>query len=429
MDNAQPAASTKVIAGARTALFLLFLVSFFNYMDRYSLSVLLPAIKSDLELSDKLLGAIGSAFTISYVLLGISLARLADRYSRKRVIVASLAFWSLMTALCGLAKNFMQLAISRVLVGVGEAGATPPAHSLISDYFPAVRRAKAIAIYSLGAPAGIFVGFILASWLADNYSWRIAFIALGLPGLLLAAIVVFALKEPKRGQAETSNIAAEADEQTSFLQSSITLLASPAYRHTIFATGLYTVVWLGVVNWLPTYFIRSFEMSMTEVGFWLAVTLGASQAIGFLVGGTLTDHMVKRDLRWFCWIPSVAMLISTPLFVIVFGTENSTIALVAIFAAFMIGVFQGPASFAAVQTLSHVRMRAMAVALFLFVTNLVGGTVGPLLGGWLSDTFQAEYGDDSLRYSLMVMSIVFGAWAALHYALGARTIVREINER
>jgi MFS family permease len=419
--------SDAAIVGARRALLLLFLVAFFNYMDRYVLSVLLPAIKADLDLSDTLLGGIGTAFTISYVVLGVPIARLADRYSRKHVIALSLGFWSLMTAVCGLAQNFVQLAIARVLVGVGEAGATPPAHSLISDYFPSVQRGKAIAIYSLGAPAGIIVGFIAASWLVQNFSWRFAFIGLGLPGLLLALVVYLKLVEPKRGQTERAEIAKEAGESTTLLQASKTLLSSPAYRHIIFATGLYTVVWLGVVSWLPSYFIRSFEMSIVEVGFWLAMSLGVSQAIGMMLSGILTDKLVKRNLKWFSWIPALAMVASTPLFIIVFLTDSAIVATVALFPAFLIGVFQGPASFAAVQGIAHVRMRATATALYLLVTNLIGGTIGPFLTGLLSDTLRPQYGDDSLRYGLLIISLVFGTWAAIHYALSARTIGNEIR--
>lgn len=424
-DIDSPAEKTPV-SDAKKTLILLFLVSFFNYMDRYVLSVLLPSIKVDLQLSDTLLGAIGTAFTVSYVLLGIPLARIADRHSRKHVITASLTIWSFMTAVCGLAQNFIQLAIARVLVGVGEAGATPPAHSLISDYFPVEKRAKAISIFSTGAPVGIMVGFILASWLAECYGWRIAFISMGIPGLLLAVIVWFKLKEPPRGQSD-QHLAKQAKESPGFTQVLKTLMSSPAYMHICFATGLYTVVWLGVVSWLPSYFIRSFDMSLTEVGFWLAMSLGISQLIGMLTGGTLTDIMIKRDVRWYAWIPALAMFISTPLFILVFMTNSAMLAAIALFPAFMIGVFQGPASFAAVQGLAHLRMRAMAVAIYLLITNLVGGTIGPLVTGWLSDLLAGPYGDDSLRYSLLIMSLIFGVWAGIHYALGSRTLKTELR--
>lgn len=420
---------SKLLPGAWTALVFLFIISLFNYMDRFVLAVLLPSIKADLELSDTQLGFITAAFTWSYVLFGIPFARFADRHSRKTLISISLGIWSAMTALCGFAQNFVQLAAARIMIGVGEAGATPPAHSLISDYFPKSIRTKALSIYGIGAPVGLMVGFIIASWLAEEFSWRIAFFALGVPGVIFAVLAYLMIKEPPRGSADSRAVAAEAEETPSFWVCVKTLLSSPAYRHIAFATGLYTVVYIGVLSWLPSYFTRSFGVSGTELGLWMALSLGLSQLIGMLSCGVLTDIMIKRSVRWYAWMPALAMFISTPFFVIVFGTDSAMLAAIALAPAFMIGVFQGPASFAAIQGLAHVRMRAMAVALFLLIVNLVGGTIGPLFTGWLSDQFVASYGTDSLKWSLMLVSILFGLWAGVHYALASRTIEKEINAR
>jgi len=414
-------------SAASTALFLLFLVSLFNYMDRFVLSVLLPSVKADFNFSDTQLGFVTTAFTISYVAFGIPLARLADQHSRKAIICSALAFWSAMTAACGLAQNFIQLAIARVLVGVGEAGATPPAHSMIADYFPLSKRSKAIAFYSIGAPLGLMIGFSLAGWLAEQYSWRTAFLTLGLPGILLAALLMLRLVEPSRGHSDSQEAAAEARQQVGFIDSLKTLLSNRAYRHFCFATGLYTVVYLGVVGWLPSYFVRSFDIGIAEVGLWLAVALGVPQIIGMLSSGALTDRLVVRDVRWYGWIPALAMALSSPLFIVVFLADSVLLSSAALFPAFLIGIFQGPASLAAVQGIAHVRMRAMAVAMFFLITNLVGGTVGPLLTGLLSDLMAASFGSESLRYSLLVTSVLFGFWAALHYALGARTLATDIR--
>lgn len=415
------------IPGATTALILLFFASFFNYLDRFALSVLLPSIKEDLVLSDTQLGGLNTAFTISYVILGIPFARWADKYSRKNIIAFSVALWSAMTAICGLAQNFVQLSAARVMVGVGEAGGTPPAHSIISDYFPIEKRAKALAIYGIGAPVGLMFGFVFASWLTETYSWRIAFFALGAPGVVLALLIYFFVREPVRGQSDPVENPAEIQETPTFWISVKTVLSSPTYRHISVGTGLYVIVYIGVVSWLPSYFIRSFGMGLTEVGFWLAMSIGLSQLIGMVGCGVLTDIMVKRDVRWYAWIPALAMLISTPLFVIVFGTESAILSAVALFPAFLIGIFQGPATFAAVQGITHVRMRATAVAIFLLITNLIGGGFGPLFTGWLSDQFIAAYGQDSLRWSLMIVSVFFGLWASLHYYLASRHIQNEMS--
>lgn len=411
--------------GLQFALFLLFLVSFFNYLDRYMLAILLPNIKADLDLSDTQLGFItGFAFTIFYATLGIPIARLADRYSRKTIISLALAVWSIMTAICGLAQNFVQLAVARVLVGVGEAGASPPSHSLIADYFPPEKRTRALSIFTLGAPVGILIGFIVGSWLATQYSWRIALFAFGIPGALLSIVIYWKLVEPRRGHAEALPDDGQVDSFWTVLR---TLSGSRAFCHISLATGLYTVLWLGVVNWLPSFFTRSFGMTLEQVGFWLALVLGISQIFGMLASGVLTDRLVRRDARWYAWLPALAIAVATPMFAITFITENVVVAFAFVFLPFMVSVMQGPATFSAVQSLAGLRMRAMAAAVLLLVTNLVGGMFGTLSVGLLSDYFEASRGDESLRLALLIVSLVFGLWSALHYALASRTIGDELN--
>ena len=409
-----------------TALALLFLVSFFNYMDRYMLAVLLPAIKADLHLSDTEIGFItGLAFTLFYATMGIPIARLADRYSRKNIIAIALSVWSAMTAVCGLAQNFAQLAVARIMVGVGEAGASPPSHSLIADLFPVEKRARALSVYSLGAPVGILVGFMLGGWITQLYGWRAALFTVGIPGILVALVVYRKLHEPERGAAD--GLARRAEVQP-FWFSLKTLMASPTFRHLSVGTGLYTVVWLGVVQWLPSFFTRSFGLEIGEVGTWLAIILSVSQIIGMLLGGWLADRLGAADLRWYVWVPSLAILVSTPMFVLTFLTQNPTVAFLSLFLPFMIGVMQGPPSFAVAQGLADVRMRAMAAALLLLITNLIGGGIGPQAVGIMSDYLAAGYHQDSLRYALLAVSLVFGLWSSLHYFLAGKTIRREFRK-
>ncbi|MYH70707.1 MAG: MFS transporter [Gammaproteobacteria bacterium] len=408
-----------------TALALLFLVSFFNYMDRYMLAVLLPAIKADLQLSDTEIGFItGLAFTLFYATMGIPIARLADRYSRKNIIAIALTVWSAMTAVCGLAQNFVQLAVARVMVGVGEAGASPPSHSLIADLFPVEKRARAISVYALGAPVGILIGFMLGGWITQLYGWRAALFTVGIPGILVALVVYRKLQEPERGAAD--GLARKTEVQP-FWFSLKTLMSSPTFRHLSVGTGLYTVVWLGVVQWLPSYFTRSFGLEIGEVGTWLAIILSVSQIIGMLLGGWLADRLGAADLRWYVWVPSLAILVSTPMFALTFLTQNPTIAFLSLFLPFMIGVMQGPPSFAVAQGLADIRMRAMAAALLLLITNLIGGGIGPQAVGIMSDYLAAGYQQDSLRYALLAVSLVFGLWSSLHYFLAGKTIRREFR--
>ncbi|MDE0513609.1 MAG: MFS transporter [Gammaproteobacteria bacterium] len=408
-----------------TALALLFLVSFFNYMDRYMLAVLLPAIKADLQLSDTEIGFItGLAFTLFYATMGIPIARLADRYSRKNIIAIALTVWSAMTALCGLAQNFAQLAVARIMVGVGEAGASPPSHSLIADLFPVEKRARALSIYALGAPVGILVGFMLGGWITQLYGWRAALFTVGIPGILVALVVYRKLHEPERGAADGL---AHRTEVQPFWFSLKTLMSSPTFRHLSVGTGLYTVVWLGVVQWLPSFFTRSFGLEIGEIGTWLAIILSVSQIIGMLLGGWLADRLGAADLRWYVWVPSLAILVSTPMFALTFLTQNPTIAFLSLFLPFMIGVMQGPPSFAVAQGLADVRMRAMAAALLLLITNLIGGGIGPQAVGIMSDYLAPRFNADSLRYSLLTVSIIFGLWSSLHYFLAGKTIRREFR--
>ena len=432
-----------------TALALLFLVSFFNYMDRYMLAVLLPAIKADLQLSDTEIGFItGLAFTLFYATMGIPIARLADRYSRKNIIAIALSVWSAMTAVCGLAQNFAQLAVARIMVGVGEAGASPPSHSLIADLFPVEKRARALSVYSLGAPVGILVGFMLGGWTTQLYGWRAALFTVGIPGILVALVVYRKLHEPERGASDglahkseapprhagldpassAANGLPQKTEMPPFGFSLKTLMASPTFRHLSVGTGLYTVVWLGVVQWLPSFFTRSFGLEIGEVGTWLAIILSVSQIIGMLLGGWLADRLGAADLRWYVWVPSLAILVSTPMFALTFLTQNPTVAFLSLFLPFMIGVMQGPPSFAVAQGLADVRMRAMAAALLLLITNLIGGGIGPQAVGIMSDYLAAGYHQDSLRYALLAVSLVFGLWSSLHYFLAGKTIRREFRK-
>ncbi len=404
-------------------LLLLVFVSFFNYADRYILGVLLPSIKTELALSDAQLGLIsGTAFTLFYATLGLPIARMADRFSRRKIISIAMALWSVMTAACGMVQSFAQFFVARVLVGVGEAGATPPSHSLLSDYYPISQRGRAIAIFSLGAPIGLMVGFIFGGWMAEHHSWRYALFILGIPGIIFAFLILTTLKEPPRGQFDD---AAAADEILPFGTVLAKLIKSPAFVHMAFATGLYTIVWIGLIMWLPSYFTRSFEMSIGSAGLWLALFLGFPQILGMLFSGVITDKLVVRDVRWYPWIPAVGVFIGMPLMAFSLLTNNVMIAMILLFFAFMISVMQGPASFAGIQGLTQPRMRAMAAATFLLIVNLVGGGAGPYLIGELSDYFSGEYGDESLRYALLLIVIVFMTWSALHYFLAGRTYKKE----
>jgi predicted MFS family arabinose efflux permease len=315
----------------RRALVFLFFVSLFNYGDRNMIGVLVPAIKTDLALSDTEIGFItGLAFSLLYAAMGIPIARLADTSSRKGVISVALVTWSAMTCVCGVAQNFIQLALARVMVGIGEAGATPPSHAIIADLFPKARRAFAISIYAFGSPAGMIIAYLVGAWLTQSYGWRVTLFAFGLPGIVAALLIWRYLPEPPRGHSE--QVEGEPPISPARLVEALRLLLSkPAFRQNAFASSLFALVWFVLLSWVPSFFTRSHNMPIAEVGAWLALAIGAPQLIGTWLGGAWGDKFGTRDVRWYAWVCAISMVGSAPLYFIVFLSPNPLIALLALF--------------------------------------------------------------------------------------------------
>jgi MFS family permease len=407
----------------RYALGLLTVVYVINFVDRQILAILLQSIKTDLQLRDWQLGLLsGTAFGIFYATLGVPIARLADVFTRKGVIAICLTIWSGMTAMCGMAGGFAMLLVYRVGVGIGEAGGSPPAHSMISDYFPPERRATALGIFSLGVPIGILIGFLAGGWLDQTLGWRTAFVVVGLPGLLLSLFVVFTLKEPPRGHSEgltTNGDTPSAGDVIRFLW------RSRAFRHISFASGLYTFVGYSSVNWTPSFLIRSHGMTTGEIGFWLALIYGIGGALGTVGGGILADRWAMSDPRGRAFVPAIAMLAAFPFSLLVFTTESAAVSLAALCAPAMLGLMYQAPAFAITQSLATPTMRATAAAVLLFVINIIGLALGPLTTGVLSDVLEPRFGDDSLRYALLIVSFVL-LWSGVHFWVGARTLEADI---
>jgi MFS family permease len=409
----------------RYALGLLCVVYVVNFVDRQVLAILLQSIKRDLQLSDLQLGLLsGTAFGLFYATLGIPIARLADRFSRKGVIAISIAIWSGMTALCGSASGFAALLVYRVGVGVGEAGGSPPAHSIISDYFPPERRATALGIFSLGVPLGILVGFLAGGWLDQTLGWRLAFVVVGLPGLLVAALVALTLREPPRGLSE--QLQAPPGPAPTAAQVIRFLWRLRSFRHLSLGSALYAFVGYSVTTWAPSFLARSHGMEQGEIGTWLALIIGIGGGLGIYLGGRLADHFSARDPRGRLWVPTVALLLSFPFGFVIYTTSNTTLAL-ALFTipAFLGLMYQAPA-FAVTQSLATPQMRSTAAAVLLFVINIIGLSLGPLLTGALSDALEPRLGDDSLRYALLIVSLAL-AWSAFHFHRAGRTLVADLE--
>jgi predicted MFS family arabinose efflux permease len=404
-------------ATRRYVLGTLVVIYTFNFIDRQILSILLEPIKQELQLSDTQLGLLtGFAFALFYATLGIPIARWADRGNRRSLIALSLAIWSGMTALSGLAQNFWQLLAARIGVGVGEAGCSPPAHSMIADYYPADRRATALGVYSLGIPFGILFGFLAGGWMNEFFGWRVAFFVVGIPGILLAVVVRLTVREPPRGMAEGREPAIE---QPTIMETCRTLWQRRAFRHLAFGGALTAFVGYGVVSWLPSFLIRSHGMQTGEIGTYLGLILGIPGGIGIALGGYLADRLGARDARWYLWIVTVALLAGVPLTVGVYLSAGPYGALLFLILPILLGNFYQATTFSQTQGLVGLRMRSVAAAILLFILNIIGLGLGPQAVGIISDLLQPAYGPESLRYSLLICSFV-NVWAAAHYYLAGK---------
>jgi len=409
------------------SLVLLFVVSIFNYTDRYMIAILLPGIKRDFHLSDTQMGFLtGVAFTIFYVVAGIPIARIADKYSRKKLLALALAVWSLTTAACGLAQNFVQLAIMRTLVGIGEAGSSPPCYSLISDLYPSKQRATAMAIYLAGAPTGILIGFILGGWLTEQYGWRVALVAVGAPGLLFALVLAKLLKDPRRGQMDPPQ---ESAQPVRFATGLATLLSKPTFWHVALGTAFYNALIVAYVNWLPSFFVRSHGLGIRRTGLLLALVMGPSQLIGVIVGGFLADRLGKRDVRWYLNFPAAAILLAAPIFMLSLTLVSANLALLCLFVPLFVGVMQTSPPFAVTHSLVDVRMRAVASAVLILIINVISGGLGPITVGFISDLLQPTFGAQSLRYALLLVTPAFSIWASVHFFVAGRHIRKDLGRK
>lgn len=392
------------VTSERLLLWTLLTVYIFNFLDRQIVTILAEPIKRDLGLSDTQLGLMtGLAFALFYALLGIPIARYADRPTSNRVglISVSLILWSGMTAVCGVAQNFTQLLLARVGVGVGEAGCTPAAHSLISDMVPPERRASAIAFYGLGIPIGGLMGMIMGGFLADTVGWRMAFMVVGLPGLLLAAFVWFMLREPRHGSiAMALRARAPAVERISARAALAEVFGSRAFVLLAVAAGFVAFLSYGKTVWTTIFFMRTHGLSASQTGLWSGLVLGTAGIAGTWAGGALADRFGRRDARHLLSGPALGMLVAAPLLFTAYTLTDWRVAL-AIMAAttFLNAMYYGP-TYALAQQLVGPQARAMATAIMVFAQNLIGLGLGPLFFGMMSDAFKPMAGTESVRWVL-----------------------------
>ncbi|USQ94798.1 spinster family MFS transporter [Caulobacter sp. RL271] len=480
--------------GYKAAVLGLLLATYtFNFIDRTIIATIGQAIKVDLKLTDTQLGLLGGLyFALLYTLLGIPIARLAERWNRVTIISVSLVIWSGFTALCGAAANFGQLALYRFGVGVGEAGCSPPSHSLISDYYEPKKRASALSIYSFGIPLGTMFGAVAGGWLAQEFSWRVAFVIVGLPGLLLALIVKLVVKEPPRGHSEIVERPLEAED----------VVVEPAPKPAFSMANEFAELWavtkilfgkwpvlhmvLGVTiasfgsygsgAFVPPYFVRTYGLGLAQVGLIVGLIGGFSAGVGTLVGGFLTDWAGKKNVKWYALTPAIGLIVATPIYIAAYlQTSWQTTALILLVPGIFHYTYLAP-TFGVVQNSVEPRRRATATALLFFFLNLIALGGGPVFTGWLIDhlaQFNFNHpGSSGLLHALggsfsdpgaqsfsascpgglapkgsapelakacagamarstqqgIIVSLCFYAWAGVHYGLAAIGLAKHMRE-
>jgi predicted MFS family arabinose efflux permease len=403
---------------ARYTLGLLLTIYVVNHIDRQIMTILAESVKMDLALSDTQLGLLmGGAFAIFYTLAGIPIARFADRSNRSNIISVALVVWSAMTIASGMAGNFIQLLAARVGVGVGEAGCTPPAHSMISDSFPAEKRATALSTYQLGVPIGTLFGLTAGGYLAQELGWQTAFFIVGLPGLILAVVAKLTLHEPERGKFDPG-----ADKSVEPLGQTLRFMASlPSMRHCLIGAALQTLFLYGVGAFHASFLQRVHEVSLPATGVQLGLIAGIAGGISVFFAGWLGDRISSRDVRGYWWICAIGAVLSLPFSYVAYTTESANLAVAMIACATLLNHTYSGVTHAIMQSLVKPRMRATMSAIALFVMNLVGGGLGPIAVGQLSDRF-------GLSAALTVL-IVFVGWASIHYVLGARTYSQDLQAK
>jgi MFS family permease len=405
-------------------LSILFLVYACNVFDRNVIAVLLEPIKHEFAVSDTLLGFLGGfAFAIFNALLGIPIARWADRGDRPKIIALAIGLWSLMTLVCGAAMSFWQLAAARVGVGIGEAGSIPPSQSLIADYFAPERRTLAFAVFTAAAVVGYLLSFSAGGYLAATLGWRESFLWAGLPGLALAVATRLGLGEPRRNPLyATPKGDAEAFGVTLKL-----LLRKRSYVCLALGFTLYYFVAYGALVFIPSFAVRVLQQPLSKVSLSYGAVYAAASLLGTLGGGGLVNRLARRDSRWLVWAPAIACPLGAPFYIAAFATQDYTTFLAFIFVGGSILIAGLPPANAAIQSVCGKPRRAMAVALALFAQTFFGGGFGPVVTGAVSDALQVTHGVDGLRYSLMIMmSILVLAGVAFFY--GSRAMLADAEE-
>ena len=422
----QAAAATDAVAARPSArryyvLGLLTVVYALNFLDRTIFNVLIEPIKKEFVLSDTTMGLLaGFGFVLFYSLLGIPIARVADRLNRRNIVAIAIAFWSTMTFLCGMASSVATLALARIGVGIGESAGTPASQSLVADLFNKNERPRALGIYAIGTYLGVFLGYFIGGYINQHYGWRMAFFTAGLPGIALAAVLWLTISEPKRGAMAETFTPEPIGPTLGFLASQktflIVLIGFCLTTYTNYATSA----------WIPPFLARVHHLSSVEIGTYAGTFKGLCGMAGTLVGGLVVAQISQRDDRWKLWAPAIMSGLAGPVFAVCMLTPDFKIMVAALAAtSFLVGFHLGPI-FAIAQTVAKPSMRALASAIILLTATCFGQGVGPLAVGMINDALKNDYGVNAVRYSLLSAAVTT-MLGALLFVWAARTIRQDIK--
>ena len=387
-------------------LVVLSLVATSNFVDRNVLGILLEPIKHEFGVSDTLLGLLtGLCFALFYATLGIPIARWADWGDRPLIVKLALIVWSIMTVLCGAAQNFAQLALLRIGVGAGEAGAVPPSQSLIADYFPPGERARAFAVFTLASTAGYLFGFSGGGWVAQTYGWRTTFVVVGLPGLLLALLVHWGLRDPRHAVGARPSARAPTEPLS---QTLAVLGKKPAFLYVLGSMVLYYFLAYGALIFTTSFIVRIHHLSLAQAGSIFGLVTASAAVLGSLLGGVIADAVSRRGTKWLCRLCALGLVLSWPLHVAAFLTPSAPLMFGCLFVSVLLLSGVVPSQYTALHMVCGSRRRATAIAIALLVINLVGMGLGPIVTGLLSDHFRASLGSaEGLRMALVIVLTVF----------------------
>lgn len=404
--------------------FMLAVVAFLAATDRNILSVLLVPIQNDLKVSDAAMGALtGAAFSFVYASAALPLAWLADRTNRRNFIALSVAFWSAMTALCGLAGSYVQLLLARFGVALGEAGHGPAGMSMVADVYPAAKRGAAISVLTIGAALGYSAGAFIAGVLNDQFGWQGALMAVGLPGLLVAVVLFLTVPEPRRGAQDGAHAAAS---PVSVLTGLKTLSRVRTFWPLMAGMIFLNIAFMGWLHWLPAFLMRIHHLTTTEMSAIFGMIVGVGGVVANIFAGVISDKLAQRGSRWRMYYCVVMGVVSVPLLVVGLMLKDATLAIACMMTYTLAAGGLTTVTNAAAISIAPANLRASMVALIGFAVAVFGGGVAPFLIGLLNDTLKASLGVEAIRYTLLVGPIGIGI-AALMFFVASRSIDQDAD--